>query len=301
LCQALTAINLAEPDEERFFKRMRSDTAAEAQDVLSEEDWLNLMHPDADALLTSVFALIEPAVIAKRAQPLADFGYDPGYAVELGAHPALIAQNLHYAAGVLGMTHPPTFENPNDPGGLMFLHTYEPSIVLGYAALQADVPPQPAAFIAARHLAYYRPGMYLRQLLPTVVGLKAWLFAAIKMMAPQFPISPDFEGSVNDALTALETGIQGQVRDHLARVVSKLIQSGAALDLKRWVVGIDLTADRAGFVLSNDLETALEIIKASDEAASAATNQDRARELILFSVSDAYFRLRQRLVINIDA
>jgi hypothetical protein len=183
----------------------------------------------------------------------------------------------------------------------MFLHTYEPSIVLGYAALQADVPPQPAAFIAARHLAYFRPGMYLRQLVPTMVGLKAWLFAAIKLMAPQFPIAPDFEGSVNDALGALETGIQGQVRDHLARVVSKLIQSGAALDLKRWVVGIDLTADRAGFLLCNDLETSLEIIKASDEAASAAASQDRARELILFSVSEPYFKLRQRLMINIDA
>src|SRR5690606_15797355 len=67
VCQALWLNNLAEPDEERFFKRMRPETAAPAQAALSDEDWLTLlMHAGADPLLTSLFALIEPAVIAKR-------------------------------------------------------------------------------------------------------------------------------------------------------------------------------------------------------------------------------------------
>jgi tetratricopeptide (TPR) repeat protein len=59
LCQALTLLKLAEPDEERFYKRMRSDSAAMAQAALSDDDWLNhLTHSDVDPLLTAVFALI---------------------------------------------------------------------------------------------------------------------------------------------------------------------------------------------------------------------------------------------------
>src|SRR5690606_16909968 len=132
-------------------------------DAFSDEDWLGrVFHNFADPLLTSVFALIEPAVILARGQSFQDLGYDQSYQVDLGTDPYPMSQTLHYAAGVLGMQAPPTFRNPNDPGGLSFLHAHAPSIVLGTAALSADIPPQASAFIAARHLTYFRPGMYVR-------------------------------------------------------------------------------------------------------------------------------------------
>lgn len=302
LCQALYVLNLAEPDEERFFKRMRAETAAPAQAAFSDEDWLlSVMHPDASPLLTSVFALIEPAVIASRGQALDALGYDARYAIDLARHPYPMSQTLHYASGVMGMEAPPTFQNTNDPGGLSFLHAHTPSIVLGMAALGADVPAQAAAFIAARHLAYFRPGMYVRHLIPSGTALKSWLFAAIKMIAPAFPVAAELEGPVNEALEALEASMQGQARDQLARVVSKLLQSGGALDLKRWVAGVDLTADRAGFVVAHDLETAVEIVKASDEGSSAVPNQERLKELVLYAVSEPYFAMRRKLAIGIDS
>jgi tetratricopeptide (TPR) repeat protein/tRNA A-37 threonylcarbamoyl transferase component Bud32 len=302
LCQTLSVLNLAEPDEERFYKRMRSDTAAPAQSSLGDEEWLvALMHPDADPLLTSVFALIEPAVIARRGQTPAELGYDPSFLVDVTQHPAPVCQSLYYAAGVLGIAVPPAYENPNDPGGLSFLFTHEPSLVLGRTALRSDVPLQPAAFIAGQQLTYLRPGLYLRHLLASGTALKAWLFAAIKLTAPQFPVAAELEGAVSEAAQALEAGVTGQARDHLTRVVAKLLTSGAALDLKRWVRGVDLTADRVGFVLAHDLETASQIIKASDESASAAPAGDRLTELVLFSVSSHYFQLRQQLGIAVDS
>ena len=302
LCQALGVLKLAEPDEERFYKRMRSDTAAAAADSLRDEDWLKgLLHPDAEQLLTSVFALIEPAVIAARGQSFEQLGYDPRYAIDLARHPYPMSQTLYYAAGVLGMEAPSTFQNNNDPGGLSFLHAHRPSIVLGTAALGADVPTQAAAFIAGRHLAYYRPGLYVRQLSPSGTALKSWLFSAIKLIAPQFPVATELEGPVNEATAALEANLQGQSRDQLARIVSKLLQSGAALDLKRWVRGVDLTADRAGFLLCHDLETAVEILKASGDAASAVPSQERVKELVLYSVSPPYLGLRRRLRITVDS
>jgi hypothetical protein len=281
---------------------MRSETAAAAQAAFNDEDWLNaVMHPDADALLTSVFALIEPAVILARGAPFEQLGYDTRYQIDLARHPYPMSQTLYYAAGVLGMDPPATFQNTNDPGGLSFLHAHQPSIVLGMAALAADVPPQAAAFIAARHLTYFRPGMYVRHLIPSGTGLKSWLFAAIKLIVPQFPVAAEQEGPVNDALAALDRGIQGQARDQLARIVQKLLQSGGALDLKRWVAGVDLTADRAGLVVAHDLETATEIIKASDEGSSAVPNQERMKELVLYAVSESYFEMRQKLRIAIDS
>ncbi|HEX6764290.1 MAG TPA: hypothetical protein VF103_02405, partial [Polyangiaceae bacterium] len=302
LCQALTVLKLAEPDEERFYKRMRSETAAPAQTVLGDDDWLTeLMHADADPLLTAVFALIEPAVIAKRTQTFEELGIDPRSAIDVSQHPAPVCQNLYYAGGVLGISLPPIFESPGDPGGVAFLLAREPSLAVGATGLRHDVPLRPAAFIAGRQLAYLRPGSTIRHVLASGTALKSWLFAAIKLTAPHFPVANEVAGAVAEAMMALDAGIQGQARDQLTRVVAKLIQSGTALDLKRWVGGIDLTADRAGFLLAHDLETAVAVIRASGDDSSAVSTQDRFQELVLFSVSEAYFKLRQQLGISVDA
>ena len=302
LCQALSVLNLAEPDEERFYKRMRADSAAPAQAALSEDDWLDLvMHPQADPLLTSVFALIEPIVIARRSRAIQELGFDPSSAVDIGNHTAPVCQSLYYAAGVLGIALPPAYENRSDPGGISFLFASEPSLMLGKTALRPDVPLQPAAFIAGRQLSFFRPGLYLRHLLGSGTALRSWFFAAIKLTSPQFPVAPELEGAVNEAYSALEAGLLGQTRDQLTRVVAKLLTSGTALDLKRWVAAIDLTVDRAGFVLAHDLETAAQVVKASDESTSAVSLDERFRELALFAVSSQYFEIRQRLQIAVDS
>ena len=80
-----------------------------------------------------------------------------------------------------------------------------------------------------------------------------------------------------------------------------LLTSGAALDLKRWVAGVDLTADRLGLLAAHDLETAIAIVKASDSSASAVSEDERFKELVLFSVSAEYFKLRKQLLIAIDS
>lgn len=301
VCQALYVMNTAEPDEERFFRRMRAETAAEARERCSDDDWAkSLMHPSCDNLVTTIFKLIEPAVMARNAKPLEQLGYQQAYALDLAMHPYPISQTLYYAGGVLGMDIPMTFQNPNDPGGISFLHARPPCIVLGATALAAELPTQAAAFIAARHLTYYREGLYIRHLVPTGTGMRAWLFGAIRLIHEAFPVAEELETTVNENLASLRSVLSGPAREQLASSVSKLLQSGA-IDLKRWVAGVDLSADRAGFLVAHDLEVACEMIKASDESSAALSHRDRIKELTLFSVDPMYFQLRQRLGITIDS
>ncbi|MBL8739803.1 MAG: tetratricopeptide repeat protein, partial [Myxococcales bacterium] len=298
LCQALSNLNMAEPDEERFYRRMRADGPAAAQARLGAEQWDLMMHEDADPLVTGIFQMIEPAVLRRNGQALEALGYQSAYALDLLRHPYPMSQTLYYAAGVLGMEPPPTFQNPEDQGGLSFLHATTPAIVLGQAALALELPTQPASFVAARHLTYYRPGLYIRHLVPTGTGLRAWLFAAIRLVVPAFPVAPEMEGPVGENLGLLDKFIVGPMRDQLTSLVTKLLQAGA-IDLKKWVNGVDLTADRAGLLLANDMEITLEMIRAADEAGGARS--DRQKELFLFTASEEFFALRQHLGIGIDS
>ena len=299
MCQALSVLNLAEPDEQRFYLRHRADNAAPAQAALSEEDWAKLAHFDQDPLLTRIFALIQPTIIRSRTQTLEALGYDPRYALDLSLHPYPVSQTLYYVQGVLGMQAPMVFQNPNDPSGLGFIHAQTPAIVLGRAAFEAQVPTQSMAFVAGRHLTYYRPGYYVRHLVPTGTGLKAWLFAAIKTTAPQFPVSADLQGPVQESMGAMAVDFQGANKERLASLVSKLLQSGGSLDLKKWVASVDLTADRAGFLLAHDLQMTTEVIRATEEGASVP-GKERVKEVVLFSVSEEYFDLRAKLSIAIE-
>jgi len=75
LCQALVVLGLAEADEQRFYLRHRSDNAAPAQAVLDDADWTSrIIHPDADPLLTTIFALIQPTIVRSRTRSLEELG-----------------------------------------------------------------------------------------------------------------------------------------------------------------------------------------------------------------------------------
>jgi hypothetical protein len=279
---------------------MRSDDPAYAQAVLSDEDYQRVLYPtELDPLLSELFAWIEPAVVASRGYEFFELGYDPNLAVDLARHTYPIGQTLHYAAGVMGMQAPPCFDNTNDPGGLAFLDTRTPAISMGLGVLTGEIHPQAIAFLAGRHLTYYRSGFFLRQLVGTGTGLKSWLFAAIKLISPQFPVTPDIEGAVAENASTLSAALPPHARDALARLVSKLLQGAGALDLKKWVHAIDQTADRVGFLLCHDLETAVEVLRRSAGDDPTGGTERRIRELVQFSISPEYLELRQRLQIGL--
>jgi hypothetical protein len=258
------------------------------------------MHWDLDPLLTRIFATIQPTIMRVRTQPIEQMGYDPRYAIDCSMHPYPVSQTLFYVQGVLGMPAPLVFQNPNDPGSLGIVHARTPAIVLGRAAFDNQVATQALAFVAGRHMAYFRPGFYVRHLVPTGTGLKAWLFAAIKHCVPQFPISADLAGQVSDAMGALAQDFHGGEKDKLASLVSKLLQAGGALDLKKWVAAIDLSADRVGFLLAHDLQLTTEVIRGGEDTSSVPV-KERMKDIVLFGVSEEYFALRAKLSITVDS
>jgi hypothetical protein len=95
--------------------------------------------------------------------------------------------------------------------------------------------------------------------------------------------------------------IQPMQLEGLRMVVKKFLAEGAKANIKRWIQCVEITAARTGLLLCGDLEIAKKIIAAEPQQPGDLTAQEKLKELILFSISDQYFALRQSLGINIGA
>jgi hypothetical protein len=183
---------------------------------------------------------------------------------------------------------------------LGFLPTAPPAILVGGGAFNTEFDPLQMSFIAGHHLAYYQPGLYLRQLLPNLTALKAWLFAAIRLVKPKFPVAQDLEASVADASKVLSRLSTGAGIEQLTHIVTKLLASETALDLKRWVHAVDFSADRAGLAVCHDLESAGALVQSVPAAQGSPSVEARLENLMAYSVSEQYLELRARQGVALD-
>lgn len=300
-CQALHALGQATADEKAFFLRMRSREPTVAQARLDEDVWAaSVTHPDVAQLLTLLFTVIQPSVASVCARPSHELGYTDEHRVDPQHHGYLVAQSLHYAAEVLGIDPPPLYQNSNDPGLVAFLHATIPSLVLGRTAIAQQVLDQPTAFTTGRLVTYFRPGFYVRHLIPTGTELKAWLFATLALVSPKIRIPADLEGLARAPAAALERGLADESRRYLAKEVVPRLLEGGALDLKRWVTAVDLTADRVGLLMCNDLGVAITQIQGSPDASVTLTANDRIESLLRYSVSAQFIALRRHIGSAVD-
>jgi hypothetical protein len=135
-----------------------------------------------------------------------------------------------------------------------------------------------------------------------MTALKSWVFAAIRLVKPRFPVSADLESLVIQASRELAlTPLPAPQREQLTDVVSKLLRSAESLDLKKWTHSVDYAADRAGLVMCQDLEHAVSLIKAIPAEEGSPPPNLRIEKLITYSVSTAHLTLRERLGTGVDS
>jgi tetratricopeptide (TPR) repeat protein len=295
VCQALRCLKAADADEEKFFKKYRLTRLPKMKQPVSDDLFRELCaHELQDPTLTAIFATLQPAVIAVQSQQLAAFGVHESYRADPATDPSAMARMIGHVGESTAVHLPPAYHCPQDPGGLSFLFTAPPAVGIGEGA-KAGGPQQALAFVAGRHLSYYRPGHFMRQLVPTGTGLRGWLIGAIRTVSPRFPAPANMEAHVRECVEAISRQLPGPQRDSLRSLTQKLLEAAPELDMKAWMAGVDLSADRIGFVLSNDLKIANAVIEASPEDSSSVGRKDRLRELLAYSVSEQYFELRKRI------
>ncbi|MBI2894767.1 MAG: tetratricopeptide repeat protein [Deltaproteobacteria bacterium] len=299
LCATLSYLKKADPEEQQFYEQYRTKGPVKAQARVDEERWVkDLFHPQEDLYIGKIFAALTPALRALKVRPQKDYGLKKKDRRDPLTDTVTFSKMFGYVAQVLNLPLPELYLRPDQQGGLAFAITEPAASVVG-ASLLSGYSPQDLTFIIAKHLSYYRSEHYIRWITPTTAELRTLLLAGIKMAAPKFNLPPDPSGVIEQTAAALAKGMAPLAYEDLGRVVRRFIEANIAVDLKKWTQAVELTACRAGLLLCNDLEITARLIQGEPPGAGDMPVKEKLKELVLFSISEEYFRLRQGLGIAI--
>jgi serine/threonine-protein kinase len=294
-------------DVRAFHDRYASPLRRAPEASLDEADWVDHLLGDATATelaLDRLLSALTPMLHEAIARSPTDMGLterervDPRVTsttllrVAMPLHQAMLA-----AASTLDVAAMPTVYHRAAQEDLFRCMPTEPWATVVGAGVHRRLDPGYVAFLAARHIAYYRPELYVRALFPTPAAL-ARLLDTLRMTL-RASASSDVAG--DETLIAVSAALRARFADDPTsrRALAALLEACAGTRLDAWFKLGDRAAARAGLLLGGDLGAALRGIEDSPGVPVLAEPSALRDDLVRFTVSDAHARLRESLGIAV--
>ncbi len=201
---------------------------------------------------------------------------------------------FHWAAEVLAVPCPGIFVVDEVPGDIAAVRAAEPSTAVG-PAIVARRSAKELAFLAGRHLTYYRPEHQVLINFPTHDELERLLLASVELAVPGSTGAMS-NRAVSALKERLERIITPKERALLTEAAQRLLGRQGPTSLARWARSVELTAGRVGLFLCGDLATATATVDAELRGIAGLSGEDRRKDLVDFTTSEAFASLRQDFV-----
>jgi tetratricopeptide (TPR) repeat protein len=298
LAATLTFLKKADAEQQQFYEQYKQGGMIRPQSRIDNERWVkDLFHPDEDLYVAKIFEATVPAVHAAKASTDKALHLSKKHEVDPATSTVTFARTFGFVSQVLNLSIVPRlFLRPDAQGGLTFVPGSNPPASVCGASLLSGFSPQDLTFVIGRHVSYYRGEHFIRTLLSTHTELRTILLSAMAMagVGPKDP-------QLAPTMQALQSKLGPAQFEAVRTVAKRFVEAGGNTDLKRWMQAVELTGCRAGFLLCNDLETAARMIQSlPPEGPTDLPPKEKIKEIVLFSVSEEYFRLRESLGIQIQ-
>jgi tetratricopeptide (TPR) repeat protein len=305
LAAAMTFLRKADEEEKRFFDDYRPQGMLAVKGRLSNDLWQSsVFHVDENLYISKILEMIAPAALQAKIAQLQSQGKLPVLDKRFRQDPATstvtFAKTFGWAAQVLGIQPPDLYVRNDVPGAIVAVPASPPASVAGQTVL-TGFQPQELTFMCGKHLSHYRGEHYIRTLFPTHAELTIMLFAGVMIAAPSTPMPQDMAAQIRATAQELAKHIQPVQLEGLRMVVKRFIDEGAKANIKRWNQAVELTACRAGLIVSGDLEVAKKILSAEQQLPGDLTAAEKMKELLLYFVSEEYSAVRRALGIAVSA
>ncbi len=296
---ALEELDSADVDQQVLIEQFRSVGPVRVRASLDDAAWKALRTPGADDVLTALFAAIENAAIAARVEELRESRklvvLDPADRLS-EASTASIVRSFQWAARVLSVGCPSLYLRDDVTTGIAAIHAREPSTGLGPSVLSGPSA-KDLAFLAGRHLTYYRPGHQVLLYYPEREELTMLLLAAAQVAMPNVA-AQSTDAAVYALRGRLARHLEPDDRAALAKAVRDLDARGGQAALGAWMCSVELTAGRLGMMLCGDLATATALIRSESRSVANLPADVRREDLIAFCASRAHAAMRIRFAMT---
>jgi tetratricopeptide (TPR) repeat protein len=293
---ALEELDACDVDQQILVDQFRSVVPIRARGTLDATAWELLCAPQSDPMLAKVFGQVARAAVATRLDQLVArrrlVALDPGARLDESST-ASVVRSFRWAARVLGVDCPALYVVDPVPGDIAAVRAHQPSTAVGPSVLRGRSA-KDLAFLAGRHLTYYRPEHQVVVYFPTSADLRRLLMATIELGAP---------GATGAAKDSAVAGLRDRLNQRVTDAERVAITAAARhldpqADLTAWARGVELSAGRAGLLLCGDLATATAIVRTETRPIAGLTPEDRRRDLVAFCASAEHVELRTRCAVT---
>jgi tetratricopeptide (TPR) repeat protein len=294
---ALEELDAAEIDHEIIANQYRPEGMIRPAAALDDAAWEAFLRaPGYDGAVAEILRASAPAAIAAKLDAFRKAGkpeLDPTRRQD-PTSTASVVRTFAWASQVLGVMLPDLFVLDEVPGGIAAAQVTIPSTALGPTVVSGPTV-QELAFLAARHLTYYRPEHYALVFFPTLSEITMLFLAAVTTVLSDLPVPASIEEPVARLRKDIADRADDDAKAALDDGVRRFEREGGRADLGGFLRSVELSACRAGLVVCADLAVAARILKDEQRAVGELTGGDRVSDLLVYCAEEKLPVLREWL------
>lgn len=294
VAQVLRYLGAATPAQDELCERYRAVGPLRRTTVVTRDAWSRLLFDMADdSPVGEILSVVVPAVLDER------------FIVPRGSRPAIsagseagedlrVARSFARASSILRI-EPIALHLSPEWGGLVEVVPHLPrGSRLGRLALSGRSERE-LAFLAARHVAYFREEFFIALLVPDWRWLADVFQAALAVGNPGHPLSGSF--TVPRVVESLKAILGQRSIDLLRQLSLRAAEANDRVDVSRWALSVERKCAQAGLLLSGDLKAAEAVFAL--EVGDRARLDEKMNDLLSFTLSERASRLRKALGISL--
>ena len=289
VCQALSTVGATTPEERRFYEQGR-ERLGRARRALDGDDWKLLTWSTKSGAIDALLLQLSPVVGPLMAASPKDYRLNPKHDRLDPRATGAFGRVLDFVAGAMGVGVPPLWRSETQRGVSAVLFTDGPALLVGDDVAQQPV--EAIAFLCAHELYLVGHQHVLTTLDATpavrTARLTGLFGTVVRAIDPSREVPHDRK--LLAALKKLPPGTLGRVPPLLGG-----LPDAPDFGVAAWLDAVEHTCTRLGFLLSGRLGAAMQLAQGGVRSIGAASAQDRLRALLLFSISEPHFQLRERL------
>jgi DNA-binding SARP family transcriptional activator len=278
------------------------EALGQVRSSLSRDNWRReVYHPAEDPRLSDLFMIVWPMVAAREGRTHDHFGVERSHrtAVSLQS-PQALARFVAHACQTLDAPVPDLFVLEDEAGGIHIdalahgtdsKNTVYPTVIAGKDALK-DVSETAMKFRAGRAVARVRPDHILSAVLRSSTSMRHVVYGALRLTDGDAEI-PEDSRSASAAYAETFAPYLQPARLEQLRSLAAAVTSNGEVDTRAWARGVIFTTTRAGFISCDSLDVAAQILTREGDEGSLISAKERIADLIAYSVSEPYLKLRK--------